>query len=373
MKCLPEKIRRVLERLVSNLKSEEKIVGVGLFGSWSRGEAVSSSDVDVLLIDESDINHEYFERIEMRGLLIDLDHIPKKWLTGVFPPEIDQKIFEAQVLYDRDWTLTNTKEWLAKTYYTLERALIRTESYMVDSDIYLSRATSAYSREDYQSAQLFAGKAAETMLKILIEACRLPISNSHLIRAIEKASEKLEMLPLYAEYLAITHLYGLEKEDAEKKLNLFKNIWDEISIFAKRHKRELKRSHFRVKTKLNYHLSPSFLQGVILRSKALIKEQNHAEACHYVTDILLDMLENYAQLKSKVEETRIDHTTLMRSLKNISQENPNIIYEKAAEAFNVEDASREKAQQKIQQAKEIILTIRKQRRKLIEDADKNFP
>jgi len=366
MGYLPEKIRGVLERLVSSLKNKKNVVGVGLFGSWSRGDAVSSSDVDVLIIDEGNVNYEYFERVEMRGLLIDLDYIPKKWLLGVFPPEIDQKIYESQVLYDRDWTLTNTKEWMAKAYHTLERIAIRTEAHMVDADIYLSRATSAYSREDYQSAQIFAGKAVETILKILVEACRLPTSNSRLIRTMERAAEKLGMLPTYAEYLAIAHLYGLEKEDVEKKLGLFKNVWDEISVFVKRNKRELESSHFRVKTKLKYYLSPSFMQGVILRSKALIDEQNHAEACHYVLDTLLDMLENYAWLKSKVEKTKIDQTTLMRSLKDISQENPNIIYEKAAEAFNVENADQQKTQQKIQQAKQIVLTTRKQRRKLIE-------
>lgn len=366
MADLPEKIRGVLERLVANLKGKENVSGVGLFGSWSRGDAVPSSDVDVLIVDEGNIDYEYVKRVESRGLLIDLDHVPKRWLLGVFPPELDQKIYESQILYDRDWTLTDMKGWMIKAYHDPERVNIRMESHMVEADIYLSRATSAHSREDHQSAQIFAGKAAETILKILIEACRLPVSNSRLIQAIERASEKLEMLPIYAEYLAVARLHGLEREDSEKKLSLFKKVWDEIAFFAKKHRDALETSHFRVKTKLKYYLSPSFMQGLILRSRALMDAQTHAEACHYVLNTLLDLIENYAWLKSKVEGARLDHTTLMRALKNISQENPNIIYEKAAEAFQVKDANQQETRQKIQQAKHIILTIRRQRRKLIE-------
>ena len=93
---LPEKIRRTLEKIVKEMRIKENVYSVGLFASWSRGDATKSSDVDLLVLDKGDFNHEFVERIEINGLLVDLDHIPKAWIHGQIPPELDQKINEMQ-------------------------------------------------------------------------------------------------------------------------------------------------------------------------------------------------------------------------------------------------------------------------------------
>ena len=167
---LPEKIRRNLEKIVKEMRIKEDVYGVGLFASWSRGDATKSSDVDLLVLDKGNFNHEFVERIEINGLLIDLDHIPKAWIHGQIPSELDQKLYEMQILYDRDWSLTNTKLLMAKSYGSPERVDIRAEGHVVESDIYLSRATSAFSRKDFQSAQLFAAIALEKVLNSMAAA-----------------------------------------------------------------------------------------------------------------------------------------------------------------------------------------------------------
>ncbi|MEM2102723.1 MAG: nucleotidyltransferase domain-containing protein, partial [Candidatus Bathyarchaeia archaeon] len=100
---LAEKTRKTLEKLVKNIKAQESVSSVSLFGSQSRGDAATSSDVDLMIVDNHEFDYEYVERTEQNGLLIDLNYIPRKWITQTVPPEIDQKIFEAYVLYDRDW------------------------------------------------------------------------------------------------------------------------------------------------------------------------------------------------------------------------------------------------------------------------------
>lgn len=190
---LPERIRNVLEKVVRSLGKRETVSGVGLFGSWSRGDAVMSSDVDLLIVDKRNFNYEFVERIESDGVLIDLNHIPKKWIKGVTPPDIDQKLYEMIVLYDRDWSLTNTKNWMSKAYLTPERVDIRTETYVVESDMYLSRANSAYARGDFQSARVFASMGVESILKILIEVNHLPISNSRFIQALKESAKRVAM------------------------------------------------------------------------------------------------------------------------------------------------------------------------------------
>ena len=257
---LPEKVRRTLEKVVAEMRVTENVYGIGLFGSWSRGDATTSSDVDLLILDKGNFNYEYVERIEIGGLLIDLDHVPKRWIHGLIPPEIDQKLYEMQILYDRDWSLNNTKLLMVKSYGSPERVDNRTETHVIESDIYLSRATSAFSREDFRSAYLFVTVALENILKVLVEIALEPFSNSRFVEKFEVSAEKMGMRDMFNEYLEITGLNKTDNVTAKDKLKLFKVIWDEMKATTEQNLQTLESSHFKVKTKLNYYLNPAFLQ-----------------------------------------------------------------------------------------------------------------
>jgi predicted nucleotidyltransferase/Arc/MetJ-type ribon-helix-helix transcriptional regulator len=366
MMKLPEKTRRTLERIVAELRVRENIYGIGLFGSWSRGDATSSSDVDLFILDKSNFPHEYVERIEINGLFIDLDHVPKKWIHGPIPPEIDQKLYEMQILYDRDWSLTNTKLLMTKSYTSPERVEIRTETHMVDADIYLSRATSAFSREDFRSAYLFANLALENILKVLVEIALKPFSNSRFIENLEASTAKFGTQTLFNEFLEISLLKEANNESVKEKLKLFKNVWDEMQITTKQNMQILSSSHFMVKTKLNYYLNPAFLQGTIIRTNSLIESGKFSEASHYINSILLNILENYAWLKSSIEKTKIDYTTLIRTLENLEEKNPKN-YNHIIKFLNLDHINKNSADYTINKVREIILNIRRDRKVLIKN------
>jgi predicted nucleotidyltransferase len=361
---LPEKIRRTLERIVKEMRIKEDIYGVGLFASWSRGDATKSSDVDLLVLDKGDFNHEFVERIEINGLLIDLDHIPEAWIHGQIPPELDQKIYEMQILYDRDWSLTNTKLLMVKSFRSPERVDIRTEAHVVESDIYLSRATSAFSRQDFQSAQLFAAMALENVLRVLMEVTLEPFSNSRFIEKLEESTAKLGMQNLFTEYLEISGLSRVENVSVEGKLKLFKVIWDEINFTAKQNPRVFESSHFRIKTKLRYYLNPAFLQGMIMRAKSLINSGKAVEATHYLNNIFVDMVENYAWLKSSMGKVKLDYTNLIRSLEGLEEKNPRN-YKHMIEFLNLSDVDKLRAADTIEKTRKIMLKVRRERKVLI--------
>jgi len=363
---LPEKIRRTLEKIVKEMRIKENIYGMGLFGSWSRGDATASSDIDLLILDKSNFNHEYVERIEIGGLFIDLDHVPKRWIHGPIPARIDQKLYEMHILYDRDWSLTNTKLLMAKSYSAPERVDIRTEAHIVESDIYLSRATSAFSREDFRSAQLFASVALENVLKILIEIALEPFSNSRFLEKLEDSAAKLGMLDLFDTYLEITGLNKVDDSSARDELQLFKIIWDEINATTKRNLQALESSHFKVKTKLNYYLNPAFLQGTLVRTDSLINSEKAIEASHYLNNILLDLVENYVWVKSLICKVKIDYTTLIRSLEILEEKNPEN-YEHIMKFLNLGGIDKSSAANTIEKAREIILRMRKERKVLIKN------
>jgi len=231
---LTEKVRRTLEKVVKEMRVKENVYGIGLFGSRSRGDAVSSSGVDLLILDRDKFSDEYVERIEAGGLLVDVDHVPKQWIYGPIPPEADQKLYEMQILYDRDWSLTNTKLLMAKSYGSPERIDIRTEAHVMESDIYLSRATSAFSREDLQSAHLFAIAALESILKVLIEVALEPFSSSRFLEKLDTSTQKFSVQSLFGEYLKTSGLDRADEASVKEKVRLFKTIWDEMSVAARK-------------------------------------------------------------------------------------------------------------------------------------------
>jgi predicted nucleotidyltransferase len=363
---LPEKVRKTLEKIVKDMRIRENIYGVGLFGSWSRGDAVPSSDVDLLVLDASDFNYEYVERKEIKGLFIDLNHVPKRWIRGCIPPEVDQKLYEMQILYDRDWSLTNTKLLMVRHYGSPERIAIRTEAHVVESDIYLSRSTSAFSREDFRSARLFATVALENVMKILTEIALEPVSNSRFVETLERSARKLEMQNLFDEYLRMTGLVRAENTSVERRLKLFKQIWDEANVTVKRNFSALESSHFKVKTKLKYYLNPAFLQGVILRTKSLINTGKMIEAAHYLNDILLDIIENYLWLKSSIQKMKLDLTTMICSLENLEEKTPQN-YEHILEFLDLKNVNRHDAADEIEETREIMVKIRRERKPLIQN------
>ena len=366
MKGLPEKVRKTLEKVVAKLRVTENAYGIGLFGSWSRGDAATSSDVDLLILDKSDFNYEYVERTETGGLLIDLDYISKQWIHGSIPPEIDQKLYEMQILYDRDWSLNNTKLLTVKFYDSPERVDIRTEAHVIESDIYLSRATSAFSREDFRSAYLFATVALENVLKVLVEIALEPFSTSRLIEKFEVSAAKMGMGDVFNEYLEITGLNKTDNVIAKDKMKLFKVIWDEMKATTEQNLQTLESAHFKVKTKLNYYLNPAFLQGLMIRTNALIDSEKAIEASHYLNSIFLDIVENYVWLKSSNEKVKVDYTTLMRSLESLEAKNPKN-YDYMLKLLNLSEIDKLNAAKVIEKTRKITFKIRNERKVLIKN------
>ncbi len=359
-------MRRTLEKIVREMRVQENVYGVGLFGSWSRGDAATSSDIDLLILDKSNFNHEFVERTEINGLLIDFDHIPKGWIQNPIPPELDQKIYEMHILYDRDWSLTNMKLLMAKSYSTPKRVEIRTEAHIIESDVYLSRATSAFSREDFKSAKLFAVIALENILKILTEITLEPFSNSRFIQKLEESTEKLGMQNLFNDYLEITELNKADCSNVEDNLRLFKMIWDETSFTVKQNLQAFNSSHFRTKKKLTYYLNPAFLQGTIIRMKSLTNSEKTIEATHYLNNILIDLIENYAWLKASINNIKIGYTTLIRSLEKLEEKNPKN-YKHITNFLNLSSVNRHNASNTIEKTRNIILKTRKERKTLIKN------
>jgi len=367
MMKLPEKMRKTLEKIVKEMAANETVSGIGLFGSWSRGDATPSSDIDLLILSNNPLEDEYVERFSVGDLFIDLNFVPKNLIQGPIHPKLDQKLYEVQILYDRDWALTNTKLSMAKFYDSLERVDIRTRTHIIESDIYLSRATSAHAKRDYLSAQIFAVVAMENILRVLLEIALQPFSNSRFLEKVEAATGKLGMPEIFDSYMEIAKLKDANAAAAEEKLKLFKAVWDEMSFTIRRKPQALKSSHFKIKTGINYYFDSAFMQGTILRANAMISSEKFAETIHYLTGISLNVAEHYAWLKATVEKQKIDYTSLIRLLEKLERDNPrnfqNIM--RLLSLTNTASVDKVEAAETIKKVRRNILKIRKERKHLI--------
>ena len=364
MEGLPGDIRRVVGSLVEILESRESVIGIGLFGSRSRGDASPSSDVDLLVVDGRNLSYEDVERAEIEGVFLDLNYVPESWVRKEFPPEIDQKIYESKILHDPDGALGRAKEMMLKIMWLPERVEIRTGSYLVKADTLMSRGISAYGREDYQSARLNAALGLEMMLRILLEISKTPFSNSRYIRNLESSAKRLNLRKFYDEYLEISGLSDVNRKKAEEIYGAFSEMWNTVTDFVEANTSVLRNLHEEIVNNLNFYCKRSFLRGVTSRAWALLSEGHAAEAVHYMLYSSVNMLENYAWLLAEMEGKRFDYTSLLGYLKS-SEASPSVVYEDAVDVLMVRDVSPREAEASLEKARKIILSIREGRKELI--------
>jgi len=360
---LPENIQRTLMNIIEDLKPRESVRSIGLFGSWSRGDATPSSDVDLLVVDGRNLSYEYVERAEIDNVFLDLNYIPEKWILQEFPPEIDQKIYESKTLYDPDGTLERAKNTMQKIMWLPERVEIRTSSYIVKADTLLSRGLSAYGREDYQSAKLNATLGLEIAMRIVMDVTKTPFSNSRFIRALEGSVNKLDLREFYDCYLEVTGLSNINRRNADAIFKTFKEVWSVITDFVEANSSTAKNLHEKILSNLNFYCKRSFLRGIITRTESLLQD-NHVEASHYMLKSSASMLENFAWLLAEIEGIQFDYTRLIGYLKN-SKISPKKVYDDAVEILMIKDVSLQDAQAALEKSRETILKIRDMRRELI--------
>lgn len=364
MSHLPQAAQPFLPKIVRKLSIQENVCSLGVFGSWTRGDAIPESDLDILIVDRRGIDIEFTERVEFDSLLVDFNYIPRSWIVGRVPPRLDQKLFEVHILYDSDWRLTNAKDWMLNAYRSPGRVNVRAENQILEADIYLSRAASGYVRRDYESTYIYTIMAMEAAANILIDIIGLPISPRRFLKNLREAATKTEMRGVYTGYLKIANLQVTRKEEALKQLQLFQTCWSELSHITKKYSQNIEKLHFETKAKINYCSNPLFAKGVTTVATATIDLGSTSEAVHYLLVNLLETLESYAWVAATREKLRPDYSMLLRGIKGVSEKTP-IIYESAIKAYKLQDLTPIEAEETLNFAKDFILAIRRNRKKLI--------
>jgi hypothetical protein len=206
--------------------------------------------------------------------------------------------------------------------------------------------------------------ALENILQVLVEIALQPISNSHFIENLEYSAEKLGVQDLCRQYLKNEESGTPDASVVKDKLGLFAMIWNDVRAATLENVKEFESSHFRVKSRLKYYLTPVFLQGAVGRTSSLIEDERFTEAFGYLRRVLVDLIENYVGFKASRNKVRIDYTTLMRSLESLEEKNRRN-YECVARFLNLEQVDKAIVVQRIEEAHETVRRIRMERKALI--------
>jgi hypothetical protein len=98
----------------------------------------------------------------------------------------------------------------------------------------------------------------------------------------------------------------------------------------------------------------------------LINSGKLIEATHYLNSILIDIIENYAWLKSSISKVKIDYTTLIRSLESLEEKNPKN-YKHIIRFLNLSNIDKPSAADTIEKTRKVMLKIRRERKVLIKN------
>jgi predicted nucleotidyltransferase len=363
LETLPRGIRLTFNRFIEDLAKQATVSSIGLFGSWSRYEGSSSSDYDVLVIDRRGLDYEFHERLEYEGYMMDITRIPREWTERVIIPDIDHMLQETMILYDPSGLLKRAKDWVVANYRTPGRVEVRTEQYLSNADTLLSRASAAMERGDMETASHFSDMSLEPIECIIMDVASLPITRSAFIWNLRRACEKINMIGIYKVIISTTRLSGLEKADVSSNLDKFESVWRRLSRYMLDNQDIIQGLHDKIRDEINYLTDSTMLKGIFTKALELLDDNNFIEAAHYMRNWLQPMLENYAWLISAKQGTKLDYTSLFKTIR--LYEGAAGIYEDTVEIFNIKNIERQAVNQELETARSIITHTRKNRREMI--------
>ncbi|MFB0558550.1 MAG: nucleotidyltransferase family protein [Candidatus Bathyarchaeia archaeon] len=360
-----EVLMKTVEEFVDELARQETVTSVGLFGSWARYEASEASDLDFLVVDRSGIDFEFYELVERGGLLFDMNRIPWSWVGEVVRPEIDHRLHEAVVLYDRGGLLERARGFVEGNYRTPGRVEVRTEGYLATSETYLSRASSAMTRRDPETAAVYTDVSLYEASSILMDVAGFPITRGSFVWNMRRACEKLREEEVYRAVMSGTRLSEVVRPDVDQGLGGFEAVWRQVSGYIGYNRHVVEGMHEVLKRDIAYMTDPAMLRLILSRAGGMLEGNDFVEALVYLRGWLLRLLEDYAWVMSAKRGDKFDYTSLFRTIGE--DEKAKDVFDDVFEIFNLGGVDEGVARRALGEARSVISRVRRDRRRLIEE------
>ena len=303
-----------IESFVDQLTRREDVVAVGLFGGWARYDASAASTLDFLVVGGSGVDFESHELIEHGGLLLDVNHVPWRWLGEIVKPEVDHRLHEAIVLYDPKGLLGKARGFVEQNYRAPGRVDIRTEGYIAMADVYMSRASSAVTRRNLETASVYVDAGLESISGVLMDIAGVPIARESFVWNLRRACEGLGLMDFYRDFIDVSRLSGLEARDVVEVRRRFEGVWRQISGYLCDSGDALAGLHEVLKREVGYLTSRSMLGLLLAVAEDMLDGGNFVGAAVYLRGWLRRLLEGYAWVVSARRGNKLDYTSLFKTI-----------------------------------------------------------
>lgn len=306
--------RSLIGGFVDELVQREVEPSVGLFGSWTRYGASTSSALDLLVVSRSGADYEFYEWAEYDGLLLNVDRIPWFWVGEVVAPEVDHRLHEAVVLHDPEGVLGRARAFVEGNYRTRGRVEVRTEGYLKTSDTYMSRVAPAMNRGDLETALVFAELSLVSATHVLVDVAGMPVTRGSYVWDVRRACERLGLMETYSEALGAFRLSEVDGDHVSGLRRSFEGAWRGIREFMADRRVVVDGLHERLRRDVGYLTDPLALGLVMGRTESMLGEGDLVGAGMYLRGWLLPLLEVCAWVVQAGRGDKFDYTSLFRTL-----------------------------------------------------------
>jgi hypothetical protein len=305
-------VRSALDAFVRDLAKRGEVAGVGLLGDWPLFDAPVGNALDVLVVDKSAADFEFHELVGLEGLLLDLNRIPWRWIGEVVRPEVDHRLHEVRVIQDPTGLLGRAKGFVEDNFRAPGRVEIRTEGHIATADMYLSRSASALTRNDFETASIYACASLESLAHVLMEVAGTPVSREDLVWNLRRACEALGMMGFFGEFIELGSLSGFGREEVEGMVDRFGAVWRLVSDHSGEYGRVVEGLHEVLRRELRYLTSPGMPGLILSKAEGMLDGGNFVGAALYLRGWLRQLLEAHAWVISAGRGDKFDYTSLFR-------------------------------------------------------------
>jgi hypothetical protein len=317
-----------------------------------------------MVFERSRYDFEYYQIEEEGGNLFDICRVPLRFILGMMVPKLDHRINEAISLYDPEGHLKKAKDFLEQNYRARRRIDARADIWTKDAEMYLTRASTAANRGDFESAMVYSDQSLIALAYMLMDISDTPISRRSFVWNFHRSAYKLNVVHVFSRMLGLLRLRGLSKKDIVGDLQSFEVIWKRMTVFVQENDAAVEKLHDRIRLELRYLSNPKLLDGILKQIEEMLVSNETAEASMYLRSWILSYLEAYAWLITGIKRTKYDYVTLFETIKRIEGRKETV--RDALGIFHLNSINQENLQDNLEVVRELLGDLRLDKRRLIE-------
>lgn len=296
----------LLKDIVEELVGERNIEAVALFGSYARGDFTPESDIDLLVV-ERDNNISRTERIVKNDVYIDLEYLSRTLLIRE-DVHLDQKLYEAMLIYDLNGLLTKAIASARNNYRLGIRRETETEYYVTEHILYMSKAKTAHQNQDTNGAVFYMLRSIEEIFKLIPIITFKPLSKAKFMYNIKIATDYMNASHLHQFFKKQFNPHEVSQEEALNKAAKLEDLWRNLTDAIVQ--LDLSQAKPEQQYKAKYLFDPNFREGCLHRIRGQITRRRITDAVYYIKSMAMQIIEEYYQSKRIAGQSDYSYTVI---------------------------------------------------------------